>query len=82
MKRLTFEELDTFLLALDTAKDLNQILNITQRQINIFGFDRFTYWLRWSNKESKDPIGITTYPNHFIEHYIANDYQQHDMVGR
>lgn len=82
MKRLTFQELDTFLLAIDAAENLDQILDVTQRQINVLGFDRFTYWLRWSNKQSKEPVGITTYPKHFIDHYISNDYQSHDMVGR
>lgn len=82
MKRLTFEELDSFLSKIDHAQDLDQVLNITQKQINALGFDRFTYWLRWANKDSKEPVGITTYPSHFIEHYIANDYQHHDMVGR
>lgn len=82
MSRLTFEELDSFLLDIDTAENLDQVLKYTQKQINAMGSELFTYWLRWANKKSKEPIGITTYPSHFIEHYVANDYQHHDMVGR
>ena len=82
MTHITFEELDTFLAAVDASTELDQVLNVTQKQINVLGFDRFTYWLRWTNKQSKEPVGITTYPEHFINHYVANDYQHHDMVGR
>ena len=82
MTRFTFEELDTYLLEIDACKDLDEILTALQKQITKFGFDRFTYWLRWGNKDDKEPVGITTYPDHYINHYIENDYQSHDMVGR
>ncbi len=82
MKHLTFEELETFLAAIEDTQNLDQILSVTQKQIHSMGFEHFTYWLRWANRQSKEPVGITTYPTHFIEHYIANDFQSHDMVGR
>ncbi len=82
MKRISFEELDSFLLAIDKSNSLDEILVILQKQIEKFGFDRFTYWLRWANNDQKEPIGITTYPEKFIDHYISNDFQSHDMVGR
>lgn len=82
IKRITFEELDNYILAIDTASDLDGILTILQKQIRKFGFDSFTYWLRWSNADAKEPIYISTYPEQFINHYIANDFQSHDMVGR
>lgn len=82
MKHLTFEELETFLAEIEDTQNLEQVLGVTQKQIRSMGFDHFTYWLRWANRQSKEPVGITTYPSHFIEHYIANDFQNHDMVGR
>ena len=80
--RLTFETLDNYIDAIDRAFDLDQILEVLQKQVNTFGFDRLTYWVRWPSFETKKPVYISTYPVHFIEHYIANDYQSHDMVGR
>lgn len=81
-QRTTFEELDQYLLSIDMASDLDEILGIIQKKVEEFGFDRFTYWLRWANSEKKEPIGITTYPSNYIEHYINSDYQSHDLVGR
>lgn len=80
--RYSFEELDNYLFDIDSSKNLDEILTVLQKQITKLGFDRFTYWLRWANKENKKPIGITTYPEHFINHYMDNNYESHDMVGR
>lgn len=82
MKRLTFEELDDYVFLMDASKDLDDVLKTLQAQIKRLGFDSFTYWLRWANNDTREPIGITTYPEHFIDHYIKSDFQSHDMVGR
>lgn len=82
MPRMTFEQIESYLLRINCAKDLDEILRIVQKQVQIFGFDRFTYWLRWPSTETQKPIFISTYPEQFIDHYIANDFQSHDMVGR
>lgn len=82
MQRLTFEEIESFLVSITACDDLDQILHTLQKQIRYFGFDRFTYWLRWPTSDEHEPIFISTYPDQFIEQYIANDYQSHDMVGR
>jgi len=82
LNRLTFEELDNYLSAIRRASELDQIIDILHRQINIFGFEYFTYWLRWADTEEREPVFLSTYPDKFIEHYIANDFQSHDMVGR
>ncbi|MCL4678901.1 MAG: autoinducer binding domain-containing protein [Alphaproteobacteria bacterium] len=81
-ERITFEQIDSFILAIDRATNLDQIPGILEKQIQTMGFDKFTYWLRWPSQEQKRPIFISTYPEKFIEHYIANDFQSHDMVGR
>jgi len=80
--RITFEELDSYIAAINGATDLDEILNILQKQINIFGFDKLTYWLRWPSKETKEPVFISSYPLKYIEHYIESEFQSHDMVGR
>lgn len=79
---ISLQHLDDFILEIDTANNLDDVLHILQKQISALGFDRFTYWLRWSGSDDRKPIGITTYPEHYIEHYIANDFQSHDMIGR
>lgn len=79
---ISLQHLDDFILDIDTANDLDDVLHILQKQISELGFDRFTYWLRWAGGDDRKPIGITTYPEHYIEHYIANDFQSHDMIGR
>ncbi len=79
---LSLQQLDDYILDIDTASDLDDILTVLQKQITGLGFDRFTYWLRWAGGDERKPIGITTYPEHFIEHYIARDYQSHDLIGR
>ncbi len=81
-KRLLYEELDQFIKNIDASNDLDRVLNVMQSQVKILGFDRLTYWLRWPNKEKKDPIFLSTYPDEYITHYIENDFQKHDMVGR
>lgn len=81
-QRITFEELDNYIAAINGAGNLDEILGILQKQVNLLGFDRLTYWLRWPSKEAKQPVFISTYPIQFIDHYIENDYQSHDMVGR
>lgn len=79
---LSLQQLDDYILDIDTASDLDDVLTVLQKQISGLGFDRFTYWLRWAGGDERKPIGITTYPEHFIEHYIASDYQSHDLIGR
>lgn len=79
---ISLQQLDDYLLDIDTATDLDDIMAVLQKHITSLGFDSFTYWLRWASNEDRKPIGITTYPEHYIEHYIANDFQSHDMVGR
>ena len=80
--RIIFEELDSFIREIDSSKELDGILNVLQRQVNKLGFDKVTYWLRWPSKEKREPIFLSTYPTKFVEHYIANDFKDHDMVGR
>jgi len=80
--RLSLQQLDDYILDIDTANGLDETLEVMQKQITELGFDRFTYWLRWSNSDERKPIVITTYPADYVEHYIASDYQSHDMVGR
>ncbi len=82
MNKLTFEDLDNYLLAIDRSKTFDEIIDTLQKQINFFGFERFTYWLRWANSDDRKPVFISTYPQKFIDHYVANDFQTHDMVGR
>ena len=82
LTKFTFEHLDTYLLAIDRTDKLDDVIDILQKQINFFGFERFTYWLRWANSENRQPVFISTYPQKFIDHYVANDFQSHDMVGR
>jgi len=79
---ISLQQLDEYLLEIDHANDLDDILSVLQKHIASYGFDRFTYWLRWASNDERKPIGITTYPEHYIEHYINNDFQSHDMVGR
>ena len=81
-QRITFDELESYIRAIDRATDLESILNILQKQIEIFGFNRMTYWVRWPSFETKKPVFISTYPDVFINHYLENDFQSHDMVGR
>ncbi len=81
MNRPAFEALDSFIYTINAAQNLDEILNILQNIIKSYGFDRFTYWLRWAEID-KEPIAITTYPENFVNRYIAKDYQAHDMVGR
>lgn len=81
-KRITFDELDSYISAINAAEDLDQVLDVLQKQINKFGLGKLSYWLRWSGHENNEPIFLSTYPDNFIEHYLNNDYQAHDMVGR
>ncbi len=82
MQRLTFEEIESKILDLDMCENLDQILSVLQEQIRFFGFDTFTYWLRWPTSDGQEPLFISTYPEQFIERYISKGYQSHDMVGR
>ncbi len=82
MNKLTFEEIESKILDLDLCENLDQILSVLQRYITFLGFDSFTYWLRWPTSDAQEPLFISTYPDQFIEQYISNDYQSHDMVGR
>lgn len=81
-ERTTFEQIDSYILAIDQAHSIDKIAALLQKQVQSMGFDHFTYWLRWPSQEQKRPIFISTYPDSFINHYIANDFQSHDMVGR
>lgn len=82
MHTLTFEQIETYLTKINSCQSLDEILHVLQKQIRFFGFDRFTYWLRWSSSDNREPLFISTYPDSFVEQYVANDYQSHDMVGR
>lgn len=82
MLSVNFTDMDTCLGLIQNAKNLDDIVKITQREIERLGFTCFTYWLRWPSSENDVPLVLTTYPEHFVEHYIANDFQSHDMVGR
>lgn len=77
----SLEDLDSFLLSIDCAQSLDEILSLLQKTIQALGFERFTYWLRWSGTD-KEPIALTTYPDKFIEHYLSGSFQNYDMVGR
>jgi LuxR family transcriptional regulator, activator of conjugal transfer of Ti plasmids len=81
-QHLTFEELDSYIREMDEAVNLNEIFAILQKQIQKFGFEKLTYWVRWPSFETKHPIFITTYPRCFIDHYLEVGYQSYDMVGR
>ena len=79
---MSFESVDLYLNDINSAKSLDDILLILQKQISRFGFDKFTYWLRWPSSGKQKPIYISTYPDKFVDHYIRSDFQSHDMVGR
>lgn len=81
-ERISFEELDRYISALGDAKDVEQIIEILQKQVKALGFEKMAYWLRWHKQETKEPIILSTYPEDFLKHYAANDFQSHDMVGR
>ncbi len=82
MRKITFEEIETYLVDISGCKNLDEILKVLQKQVQNYGFDRFTYWLRWPTSEDHQPIFISTYPDQFINQYVNNNYQSHDMVGR
>ena len=82
MHKNTLDQLERFISQINKAQNQNQVIEILQKQINVMGFDKMTYWLRWHSQETKKPILLSTYPGVFLEHYVANDFQSHDMVGR
>lgn len=75
------EELDYYISQINGAKTLEEVLSILQKQINVLGFDRMTYWLRWHKQESPKPVLLSTYPSNFLDHYAESNFQNHDMVG-
>lgn len=81
-KRLTLDEIDNYIAAIDHAQTLDEIFQLLQSQIERFGFEKCTYWVRWPSFETKNPVFISSYPKIFIDHYLEVGYQNHDMVGR
>jgi DNA-binding CsgD family transcriptional regulator len=81
-KDYTIDEIDTAIRAIDGAKGLDQILKILQAHIQSMGFDRFAYWLRWPSQEQIEPVLLTNYTKDYIDYYLANDFQSHDLVCR
>ncbi len=79
---MSFEELDRYISALGDAEDIDHIIRVLQKQVKRLGFEKMAYWLRWHKQEAKEPIILSTYPQKFLDHYVANDFQCHDMVGR
>lgn len=80
--RSTFDEIDTFLSALNDCKDIDSTISRLTKQMEIMGFEKSAYWLRWPQTPEKPSIILSTYPEEFVENYKEQDYGAHDMVGR
>lgn len=80
-KRSTVDEWEAFIALLDNCSDIEEVMSLMHNRMNYLGFERSAYWLRWSTDKDKTPLLLTTYPEEFVEHYVANDYAAHDMVG-
>lgn len=82
LTRITLQEVDNYIEAINRAEDLDQIFSILQKQINVLGFEKMTYWLRWHRKDTRRPVLISSYPEKFLDHYADQNFQNHDMVGK
>lgn len=79
--RITLQEIDNYIEAINRASDFDQVLDLLQRQINILGFEKMTYWLRWHRNDTRNPVLLSTYPEKFLKYYAEENFQNHDMVG-
>lgn len=80
-KRSTVDEWELFLARIASAKTVEEVMSFMHARMNYLGFQKSAYWLRWSNDSRDEPILMTTYPEHYVDHYIKQDYAAHDMVG-
>jgi len=81
-KRSTIEEWETIIAAIENCTVIDDVMNIMHNRMKYLGFDRSAYWLRWPRNEQQEPILLTSYPQDFVAHYVANDFAAHDMVGK
>jgi DNA-binding CsgD family transcriptional regulator len=81
-KRLEFDTIDSYVKDIDHCTTLDEIHKLLNIQIKKLGFDFYTYWLRWPSRTRKEPVFLSTYPDKFIQYYVSNDFQSHDLVGR
>lgn len=82
MKRSTFEEIDAFLATLNGCSDVEAVITLLSARMNLLGFEKCAYWLRWPQTPGKPHIILSTYPDDYVRHYQANEFGTHDMVGR
>lgn len=81
LKRSTIDEWEVFLSLLDQCNDIEGVMSLMHNRMSYLGFEKSAYWLRWSNDSRDAPILMTTYPEHYVQHYIDQDFAPHDMVG-
>jgi len=80
--KIPLEELDDYIRRINQASSVDEIIEILQSQIKRLGFDKMTYWLRWHHHETNKPIFFSTYSKKYQDHYVEQDFKQHDMVGK
>lgn len=81
MNPTPFEEIDSYILEMDRADALDQILGILKKQVLRIGFEKFTYWLLWPSEGPRVPLYLTSYPTDWTKHYLKSDFKSHDIIA-
>ncbi len=74
--------LDRFIIQIDAAQTLDQILDVFQQEVSRLGFDSFAYWLIWPPSGPRVPLCLTNFSKKWVSYYAEQNFVGDDAVGR
>ncbi len=75
-------QIDDFIREVDDAKDIETVTVALRKQVDILGFEQFSYQLLRSPQGPRPQFYITGYPKEWTKRYVENNYVADDMVSR
>lgn len=74
--------IDQFIREIDASTDIQSITIALRKQIDLLGFEQFSYQLLKSPQGPRPQFYITGYPQAWDQRYTEKNYVSHDMVSR
>ena len=74
--------IDTFIREIDKAKDIEAITLALRKQVDLLGFECFSYQLLKSPQGPRPTYYITAYPKEWTRTYVEKNHVSNDMVSR
>ena len=77
---IQFDEINAYIEKISASNTFEDLVSVFQEQIEILGFNYFTYCVIWPMSGPRKPLYISSFREDYSKHYIEQDFKNIDPV--